>query len=88
VADGIIEAAKANGPSRLRLLQRKWPYPPFRKRSFHLPLGPPRESLETAATPGRSPVVSRFSEVDDPATDARERPGRRLRPVDVRFVLT
>ena len=62
---------------------RKRPYPPFRKRSFHLPLGPPRESLETAPIPGRSPVVPHFTEVDDTATGARDRPGRRLRPVDV-----
>src|SRR3954463_9364740 len=52
-------------------------------RLIHLPLGPACESLETAPVPRRSPVVSHFGEVDDPATDARDGPGRRLRPVDV-----
>ena len=62
---------------------RKRPNPALRQRLIHLPLGPACESLETAPIPWRSPVVSHFGEVDDTGTDARDRPGRAFRPVDV-----
>jgi hypothetical protein len=78
---GHFRMALLDGVSRSQL--RKRPDPALRQRLIRLPLGPSCESLETAPIPGRSPVVPHFPEVDDTATDARDRPGRRLRPVDV-----
>jgi hypothetical protein len=79
---GRIRMALLDGVSRSLL--RKRPNPALRQRLIHLPLGPSREPLETAPIPWRSPVVPHFGEVDDPATNARDHPGRRFGPVDAR----
>jgi len=77
----------ASGEHRVRRCFGRHERSPLRKRPNpalrHLPLGPACESLKAAPIPGRSPVVPHFTEVDDPATDARHRPGRRFGPVDV-----